>query len=92
MSGPVGFALTNSTWIFRPTRRSPRPYDSPAFTISSICERSHGSSSRTLMKPPPAISSDAIGALFSTLSMIAPASSRGALRNGFARRIAMPVA
>jgi len=88
-SGPVGFALTNSTLMRRPppVRMSNSPPSPRQMSISRSSWKSRAM--RKLMKPGPAISTDSITSRpNSSLAASSPASSRG-LRS---RRLASIIA
>jgi len=51
VSGPVGLALTHSTWARLPRPMSRAKTSSPAARIASICASSQDSSRRMLRKP-----------------------------------------
>ena len=84
-SGPVGFALTNSTCTRRPVGAA-RPYASPAATTSRSAACSHSSVVKTFRKPGPAISTRSTNGAGGSASTIACATSRG----GFPARFASP--
>ena len=81
VSGPVGFALTNSTCARRPAPASERPYASPCSTASRSMRCQNTGARRKLMKPGPAISGGAAsqpaGAAFSSSGTSASAIPRG---------------
>ena len=87
VSGPVGFAEMNSTWMRLPWRAVVRPKSVPSRTISSIWRASHAVSSRTFTNPFSS-STEAIGGATRTRSRIAFAMSRGLFRTALLRRSA----
>ena len=83
-SGPVGFALTNSTLIVLPRCDSFVPKAAPASTIVLASAPAAAASSRMLMKPGPATSTLAMPGVSARPAAISVASSRGFAPTAFA--------
>ena len=76
-SGPVGFAETNSTWMRRPPPNAARVLCAPASRMRRTVAVNASVATLKLMKPGPAIATDAIEADSGSRATIRSATSRG---------------